>query len=391
MRLHCFLLSILAAGFSALAAAAPDYTLHEWGTFTSISGSDGTLLPGLEREEEALPMFVKSHDGMRPQFTGGKGWQRPLHNVTIKMETPVIYFYASQPFAAHVKVGFNGGSISQWFPDRSRGETPPPYTKNPQFMPAAGDIDFAKGYQGDIEWEVQVQPPSVGDGAAVFKAGETLTWVYPRQTDAAVVRTKDGAAEKFLFYRGVGNFALPVRFTLPDDGTLRIENKSSAAVPAVLIFNHGVDGKVSFTMLGSTKAGETRAVPLTESSATTNWQLEVYRAMSKALVEAGLFQKEADAMLQTWWSSYFQRPGLRAFWIVPENFTTEILPLAVHPAPRKQVRVLVGRSELLTPKFEQELVVEFSKKEQNRWQYDRYFPAYAARVNTLKPKLATSR
>ena len=65
MRLHCFLPTIVAAGFSVLAAAATDYTLHEWGTFTSISGSDGVLLPGLEREEEALPMFVKSHEGMR--------------------------------------------------------------------------------------------------------------------------------------------------------------------------------------------------------------------------------------------------------------------------------------------------------------------------------------
>ena len=156
MRLPCLIGFILATGFTAPAVDSAGFTLHEWGTFTSISGSDGVLLPGLEREEEALPAFVQSHEGMASQSQlsfGGKGWLRPLHNVTIKMETPVIYFYTSQPFAAHVHVGFNGGSISQWFPARSGGETPPSRFTNAQGAPIGGDIDFAKGFQGDIQWD----------------------------------------------------------------------------------------------------------------------------------------------------------------------------------------------------------------------------------------------
>ena len=88
-------------------------------------------------------------------------------------------------------------------------------------------------------------------------------------------------------------------------------------------------------------------------------------------------------MLQTWWRSYFERPGLRAFWIVPEKVTTEILPLSVDPAPWKQVRVLVGRSELLTPAFERELVKKVALTENNPFAYDRYFTSYQARVNSL--------
>ena len=42
------------------------YELHEWGTFTTVSGSDGVLLTGLEVEEEKLPSFVYSHAGMEP-------------------------------------------------------------------------------------------------------------------------------------------------------------------------------------------------------------------------------------------------------------------------------------------------------------------------------------
>jgi hypothetical protein len=40
---------------AALETAAANYQLHEWGTFTTVAGSDGVLLTGLQREEEPLP------------------------------------------------------------------------------------------------------------------------------------------------------------------------------------------------------------------------------------------------------------------------------------------------------------------------------------------------
>ena len=131
----------------AAAQSAAAYELHEWGTFTTVSGSDGKLLCGLQREEEALPIFVHSHFGMEngqfPSPTeynrilrehgtigfvnlGQKGLgRRPVSGVTVKMETPVIYFHSDTGFKARVKVGFNGGTISQWYPGRSGGESLP--------------------------------------------------------------------------------------------------------------------------------------------------------------------------------------------------------------------------------------------------------------------------
>jgi hypothetical protein len=380
MKTILSVVAILVIGLKVSAADTPGFTLHEWGTFTSVSGSDGVLLPGLQLEEEPLPGFVYQHDGMPPK---PKGYARPLHNVTIKMETPVIYFYTDQPFSAQVHVGFNDGSISQWFPARSGGETPPPFKISPNGLYVGGDIDFATPYHGSIEWNVQVEPPSIDDGATVFKPYETLTWTCPRQADSALVRTADGAAEKFLFYRGVGNFALPVKYTLPDDRTLHIENDSDAAIPAVLIFNHPRYDKTSFTLLGPVAAGKTRSVELPDPVTSTNWEHEVYRTMRAELIKAGLYPKEADAMLQTWWRSYFERPGLRAFWIVPGSFTSAVLPLTVEPAPQHQTHVLVGRSELLTPSFERDLVKQFASTNQNLWQGDRYFLAYQARVTAL--------
>src|SRR6478735_876596 len=90
------------------ATAASAYTLHEWGTFTTVAGSDGVLLAGLEREEASLPLFSYSHFGLEngnfpqgfddltrrhgstPIFAFSKGLKRPVRGVTVKMETPVI-------------------------------------------------------------------------------------------------------------------------------------------------------------------------------------------------------------------------------------------------------------------------------------------------------------
>jgi hypothetical protein len=129
---------------TAILSLAHGYELHEWGTFTTVSGSDGILLSGLQREEEALPPFVHAHFGLENgQYPSSEKWreliarhgvpwtaptsfygkglgQRPVSGVTVKMETPVIYFHSDTGFRANVKVGFNGGTISQWYPDRTR-------------------------------------------------------------------------------------------------------------------------------------------------------------------------------------------------------------------------------------------------------------------------------
>ena len=105
------------------------------------------------------------------------------------------------------------------------------------------------------------------------------------------------------------------------------------------------------------------------------------------LMEAGLYRKEADAMMQTWWTSYFETSGLRVFWIMPRAMVDEILPLKVSPAPKDTVRVIIGRSEILRPFFERRLVSDFAavngREKGNRWASDRFFPAYSARVKQL--------
>src|SRR5438876_11475028 len=90
-RILLLAFGLIMSGASHLRA---QFVVHEWGTFTTLSASDGTLLPGLYKEEESLPSFVHSHSGFSPH-NYGKGI--PVLNcsdVTLKMETPVIYFYS---------------------------------------------------------------------------------------------------------------------------------------------------------------------------------------------------------------------------------------------------------------------------------------------------------
>jgi len=66
------------------------------------------------------------------------------------------------------------------------------------------------------------------------------------------------------------------------------------------------------------------------------------------LVEFGLYQKEALAMVETWHDSWFEE-GMRVFYVVPRPQTDSLLPLKIAPVPDAVARVFVGRVEVLSP------------------------------------------
>jgi len=50
-------------------------------------------------------------------------------------------------------------------------------------------------------------------------------------------------------------------------------------------------------------------------------------------------------MLETWKGNYFETPGLRIFYIVPDEWINYFLPLQIS-TPNELKRVLVGRIDL---------------------------------------------
>jgi hypothetical protein len=388
-----------------IANYSPDqgFVIHEWGTFTTLQTSDGRLLNGLEKEEEKVPAFVKNICFCVEQYRTmpQKGFDKKyniLKNVNLKMETPVLYFYHNEPSAKTVSlnVKFQNGSISQWYPTRSNGESNyiPQLMQWPPYVPKI--IDFSIPRTGEISWSAEILP--AGENLPytnpVFQ--ETPQWIAPRQTQSNLVRipkaievgyppVKIDQIEKFLFYRGVGNIAQPLRVEFNTVGNLVITNPFNETVPYVFIYEMGLNGEQRIWWSGKLSAGRIKVIEsLKEDAGAKSPKLDL-TGFTKALVVAGLYEDEALAMLETWKKSYFDHPGLKVFWILPKSITDQLLPIEFFPNPQTLQRVLVGRSEILTPEFEKELAQLDQAAFNNRYSGDRFELAYRELLSTEMP------
>ncbi|HKP95669.1 MAG TPA: hypothetical protein VJ385_07920 [Fibrobacteria bacterium] len=356
-----------------LVPSASALEVHEWGTFTTLNASSGNGLSGLFVDATRLPAFV--HGLPYFNYDPVSGWSSPdkLRNVTVKMETPVLYFYADKRTDVDVKVKFRGGTISQWYPQCYDCEG----------NPAAPYVDFAEGpYAGHIGWKATVLPPGSNlPYTTTALGGETPEWTAPRNTQANQLRGQNGEIEKFLFYRGLGNFPSAVALSFLPDGTLCVANRGGEDIPYLMIYDLPPGPFIpaaDIRFQGPVKAGQEIKVARDRTNPndyrTASEAMETFR---KALVDAGLTDSESRALLNTWYNGYFIEAGLKAFWIVPRAQVDRILPLEIAPMPDKLVRVIVGRSEILTREFEQELYRARDRDSvEAKYKADKYYLAY---------------
>ena len=89
------------------------------------------------------------------------------------------------------------------------------------------------------------------------------------------------------------------------------------------------------------------AVEFTEENSDGD-RLALRADMKATLVDEGLFEDEAEAMLNTWEASYFHTPGLRLFFTVPQSWTDKVLPLSISGYDMEATRVMIGRVELVS-------------------------------------------
>lgn len=356
-------------GAAAIAAPAPanggTWVVHEWGTFLSVQGSDGVTLGGMVDSEEALPRFVRQRD------LGG----RSRASFFSKMETPVTYFYTDRPRDVRVRVEMPGGLLTHWFPDVHAVTPPlPPAPKAPEAWagrtkatpPVAGSsLDWGTfEVFPDTRFLPMARQPGEGQVPRAPYVDADTPWRYARATDSALVRTRVGGqelVEKFLFYRGLGTFDLPleVRSTGPDD-KLHLLLRNRGPEPLTGLFAVWVRaGYTRFAALGELRGGATEDVDA--AAAFTVWLpledgvLHARQEVAEALARAGLYPKEAQAMVDTWEKSYFRTDGLRLLAVLPRPQVDATIPIRIEPEPRELVRVMVGRVEVLTPDIERHL------------------------------------
>ncbi|HEV3334359.1 MAG TPA: hypothetical protein VG096_25405 [Bryobacteraceae bacterium] len=334
-------------------------TIHEWGTFTSVAGEDGSAITwNVLGCKSDLPRFVKDF-GYRGLKLGVSG--------TVRMETPVLYFYSPREVEAHVKVTFPQGLLTEWYPQAEYevhqkgvedGSTPAlaPGEKR-DWTPAPRNVagcmrchnqlngveTQTQNLTGTLEWSrILVQP---GTSPSLPVESEPSRYYAARQTDAAPISVA-GQQEKFLFYRGVGAFPIPLSARISGEGQVVVENQGQPPVPVVIRFENR-EGKIGFRNAGALRDTATIGTPeLNDSFPALRQVLET------ALIGQGLFPKEAQAMVETWRDSWFEE-GSRLIYIVPAPAIDAILPLQVEPAPVRTVRVFVGRVELITAETKQ--------------------------------------
>jgi hypothetical protein len=124
--------------------------------------------------------------------------------------------------------------------------------------------------------------------------------------------------------------------------TVRIENRSDEEIANTILFERRGEN-VGYRIDGALKTAS-----LADSPDLTGNLDELCRELEGILVDQGLYQNEAQAMVETWRDSWFEE-GRRLLYIVPEKFRNSVLPLTISRAPAQITRVFVGRLELVTP------------------------------------------
>jgi len=312
-----------------------DLTIHEWGTFTTVAAVDGTAAEWLPLGgSNDLPCFVEVYKNLQlkslPRALG-----QPLDYVkartqllgSVRMETPVMYFYSPRRETVNVRVAFPRGFITEWYPAAT------------VYQALVGTEALRKpNTSATITWKnVEVLPP---DSNTKFIQGSSRSHYYAaRATDANPIRVS-ASNEKFLFYRGVGSFPAPINVTVTEQGGIRM--KHLRGKPSVILFNSHA-GKLGYQVVDSSRDEITLEPPaLTGNFESLREQLEA------VLVGQGLYAKEAAAMVETWRDSWFEE-GTRVFYIVPPSMVDTILPLTVEPKAAHVARVFVGRVEVIMP------------------------------------------
>lgn len=281
---------------------------------------------------------VRSDQGGLPNFVEhfrGPGFKNLLQG-TIRMETPVIYFYSATATELSVKVGFSQGVLTEWYPHASHVEPDPKANLDE-------DALYKNHSDGSIAWNsVEVDP---GLSAGFLDDHSQSHYYAARETGSTPVAVKNGTSlqqEKFLFYRGVSSSPTVITAQVRQDGGVLIKNLGQDEIPSVILFERRGD-KMGYRLGGSvqSEAGLDRP-ELTSTPESLSHDL------GDALIAQGLYPDEARAMIETWRSSWFEE-GSRVFYIVPPKFVDRMLPLSIRPAPSQTLRIFVGRMELITP------------------------------------------
>src|SRR5258708_8036892 len=154
-------------------------------------------------------------------------------------------------------------------------------------------------------------------GRADFPTGDRNNHYFAaRMTSSTSLRVKTTSGdqqEKFLFYRGVSTFSVPLSATLDAAGKLRIKNHGDQQIPTTILFERRGE-KVGYR-IGSALKEE----GVLDSPELTSFIGDLGRNLEGILVAQGPYHDKAPAIVQNVRHSRFEE-GSRLLYIVPSAF-----------------------------------------------------------------------
>ena len=336
------------------------YVAHEWGTFTSVQDANGELQRWRPLQKVELPDFVYDwyRAGYGRQCTSEfMGFKSDILSLQ-RMETPVIYFYSPIERKVDVSVRFPEGLITEWYPQAHQIG---PSTVRQDYQSACD----ATTQESRALWAGVQILPSAAKATLKPANGSASHYFTARATEANPLRIPIAGAtgltesEKFIFYRGVGNFSSPLKVSLSATDALTIGNTGEESLRHLFVLSVH-DGSASFTSVDQVSGHGSQTVPLRGFRAVNGGKLAstLGTMMKEALINEGLYRAEAESMVNTWADSWFEEDGIRVLYVLPRRWTDTTLPIQMQPAARELVRVMVGRAEVLPPVLTKTLSVE---------------------------------
>jgi hypothetical protein len=327
--------------FEMAALGKDDLVVHEWGVFTVFND---VKYANVNRKEEwaSLPSFFYRQFPKERLRWVPSGWDKPI-----------VYFYAKKtPMRVKVKVTFAEGAPVVWWPAVASPVEDRPYQTGPDprkvkpFQTLTWD-----GWIGDqvpplydhLRPRVKVEdfplPADCWLQDARLPGASRLTVVG--NIDTPPKRLFPGSkdryeTERFLYYDGLVPAPDYVRCEKIDAKSLTLRNLAKFDIARLFVVDRRAKGTVGFAFVDGKKqpfkAGTSLKIEPKQIVA-EDWPLVGLKQVRQALLDAGLFEAEADSLLKIWGKQLLQADGVTAFHLLPASEYDRMLPLDIQPAP----------------------------------------------------------
>jgi hypothetical protein len=253
-----------------------------------------------------------------------------------------------------VTADFSTGVFTHYFPDAAVA----PLAGSTHYLDRLGGFEA----RGELKWnEVRLK------GAAEARTVGAPTWLASPSSNAATVEVNGGQA-KFLLYRGIGyRWTEPLRLSRAGPELVVTAGRDASKIDQLWLADIRADGRVAFRVLRPFNNQTAFLVRTGYQFAPEEYSGEndsaLRAALAEAVIGAGLFETEAEALLDSAQASYFTSPGLRVFYLMTGNpVRLQVRPRsdgacpdkpadrpARRPAQPEVTRVTLARTEMVSP------------------------------------------